>query len=63
MLHIMETHVLHDKAYMDLVMTPNGIETHVLKKVEEPNVFKSVIEVPGDKRQEVVNEMTKRMKH
>lgn len=61
MLQIIETTYLHDFAYMDLVLTMNGIETHVMKKVSEPNNFKSVIEVPGDRRADVIAEMNKRI--
>lgn len=60
-IQILATEYLHDKAYVDLVIANGQIETHVMKKVAEPNEFKSVIEVPGDWRREVMVEMSKRV--
>jgi hypothetical protein len=56
-----DTVSLTDSYYMDLLIVNGSIRTHVLKKVAEPNHFKTVIDVEGDRRQDVILEFKKRV--
>lgn len=60
MYNSIEVTYLADTLHMDLCLVNMQIKTFLLKKISEPNIFKSVIEVDGDARQAIVNEFLKR---